>query len=64
MRSRSPPPFAEKIRSFRPRSCRPNTAIRSPSGANDRSRPLSGPVVRYWPMMYSYFVVLPGERFL
>src|ERR1035441_4611898 len=37
---------------------------RPPSGAKERSRPLSGPVVRYWPTMYSYFVVRPAERFL
>ncbi len=64
MRSRRPPPRAEKMRSLRPRSWRPKTAIRSPSGANERSRPLSGPVVRYCPTMYSYFVVRPAERFL
>ena len=64
IRSRRPPPRAEKMRSLRPRSCRPKTAMRSPSGAKERSRPLSGPAVRYWPTMYSYFVVWPAERFL
>ena len=63
IRSTTPPPRAEKMKSWRPRSRRAKTAIRSPSGAKERSRPLSGPCVRNWAEMYSYFVVRPGERF-
>ena len=48
IRSTMPPPRAEKMKSWRPRSWRAKTAIRSPSGAKERSRPLSGPWVRNW----------------
>ncbi len=47
-----PPLSALRSSSMRPRSCRANTATRSPSGENARSRPRSGPTVSIWAIRY------------